>query len=241
MKDINLLPKIVKPKNIVQIFLNILIIILIIILLALSGLTFLFNNSKQTLMAKFDKLEKTNFQLKTYNDKLQGYKEFEDNLNYKSKLVSGVKEYDVIWSKKFYDLSKVIPDNVYLINIQAKADNLYSLIEQAKSGNLTAESKIVAFVIDGYSTNYLSISKFIIGLKGIPEITDPWVTSINDEVVNNIKLLKFNIVAYWDTSLFLKNIKVQQQSNNNQNVNTNINTGSSTTQSSEQTINNLLK
>jgi len=227
MKDINLLPKIVKPKNTVNIILNIIIIVFVIVLIIISGFTYLLFNSKKDLSAKLDNLEKINFQLKSYNDKLQAYKNFEENVNYKSELVKKIKEEDIIWSKKFYDISKIIPDKVFITGIDTKADNLYNVINQVKNGNQPEEAKIVSFVIDGYATDYLEISRFIIGLKEIPEITDPWITSINDEIVNNVKLLKFNIVTYWKLSLFLKDIKVEKQSstnaNQNQSTNTNVN------------------
>ena len=240
MKDINLLPKIVKPKNTVNIILNVIIIVFIVILIAISGFTYLLFNSKKDLSAKLDNLEKVNFQLKSYNDKLQAYKNFEENVNYKSELVKKIKEEDIIWSKKFYDISKIIPDKVFITGIDTKTDNLYNAINQVKNGNQPQEEKIVAFVIDGYATDYLEISRFIIGLKEIPEITDPWITSINDEIVNNVKLLKFNIIIYWDLPLFLKDIKIEKQSSANTNQNQSTNTNVNNT-SSEQTLNNLLK
>lgn len=61
MKDINLLPKIVKPKNTVNIILNIIIIVFIVILIVISGFTYLSFNSKKDLSSKLDNLEKINF------------------------------------------------------------------------------------------------------------------------------------------------------------------------------------
>lgn len=236
MKDINLLPKIVKPKSSTAIVLNVVIIIFLIGAVSVAGLTFLLFNSKANLSQKLDNLEKINLQLKIYNDKLQAYKNFEDNVSYKSNLVKTIKAEDIIWSKKFYDISKVIPEKVNIISFDGKSDNLYNTIDQAKKGTPPAETKIVSFVIDGYAADYLEISKFIIGLKGIPEITDPWIVSINEEIVNNMKLLRFNIEAYWDLTLLLKDIKVEKQSSTNTDQNINLNETNTS-----QNLNNLVK
>jgi hypothetical protein len=214
MKDINLFQKKVRPKSRLYLVLNIVIIILLIALVLLSGMAFLLSNSKTNLSLKLNDLESVNLELKSYSDKLQAYKIFEDNVEYKAKLIENIKNKDVIWSEKFYEISKIIPEGVYLYSFNGATDNLYNAIELAKSGTEIPDTKLIAFVMDGNASDYIEISKLLIGLKDIPEISDPWVVSINENIVNNIKLLNFSIEVYWDLPLFLEGIKIvkpQQQ------------------------------
>ena len=122
----------------------------------------------------------------------------------------------------------MIPEGVYLNSLIGKSDNLYSTIEMAKSGTAPENLKLTAFTISGNASDYIEISKLLIGLKDIPEITDPWIVSINENIVNNMKLLNFNIEAYWDLPLFLKDIKIvtpqQQTTNTEQNTSLDLNT-----------------
>jgi Tfp pilus assembly protein PilN len=228
MKDINLFQKKAKPKNKSSLLLNIGIIILLTALALLSGLAFLLSNSKANFSSKLNNLESANLELKAYSDKLQAYKKFEDNVIYKSGLIESIKTKDVIWSEKFYEISKMIPEGVYLNSFIGTSDNLYSTIEMAKSGTAPENLKLTAFTISGNASDYIEISKLLIGLKDIPEIADPWVVSINENIVNNMKLLNFNIEAYWDLPLFLKDIKIvtpqQQTTNTEQNTSLDLNT-----------------
>ncbi|MHB1253857.1 MAG: PilN domain-containing protein [Candidatus Humimicrobiaceae bacterium] len=222
MKDINLFQKKVKPKSKASLLLNIAIIVLLTALALICVLAFLLSNSKTNLSSKLNNLESVNLELKAYNDKLQAYKNFEDNVKYKAGLIESIKTKDVIWSEKFYEISKMIPDGVYLNSFDGTTDNLYNAIEMAKSGTEPENTKLIAFIINGNASDYIEISKLLIGLKDIPEITDPWVVSINENIVNNMKLLNFNIEAYWNLPLFLKDIKIvkpqQQTTNTEQNT-----------------------
>ena len=222
MKDINLFQRKVKPKSKSSLLLNIVLIILLTALLIFSGLAYLLSNANTNLSLNLNNLESANLELKTYNDKLQAYKKFEDNVEYKSNLIEKIKTKDVIWSEKFYEISKIIPEGAYLNSFSGAADNLYDAIKTAESGTEPENKKLIAFTINGNASDYIEISKLLISLKDIPEITDPWVVSINENIVNNMKLLNFNIEAYWDLPLFLKDIKItkpqQQTTNTDQNT-----------------------
>ncbi|MHB1376824.1 MAG: PilN domain-containing protein [Candidatus Humimicrobiaceae bacterium] len=208
MKDINLYKKKVKIKSKSFLLFNIAIIILLVALVFVSGLVYLLSNSKTNLSLKLNDLESVNLELKTYSDKLQAYKKFEDNVEYKSTLIESIKTKRIIWSETFYEISKIIPEGVYLTSFDGSADNLYSAIEIAKSGTEPGNIKLAAFTINGSASDYIEISKLLISLKNIPNIKDPWVISINENVVNNIKLLNFNMEIYWNLPLFLKDIKI---------------------------------
>ena len=222
MKDINLFQRKVKPKSRSSLLLNIVLIILLTALLIFSGLAYLLSNANTNLSLNLNNLESANLELKTYNDKLQAYKKFEDNVEYKSNLIEKIKNKDVIWSEKFYEISKIIPEGAYLSSFDGGANNLYDAIKTAESGTEPENKKLIAFTINGNASDYIEISKLLIGLKDIPEITDPWVVSINENIVNNMKLLNFDIEAYWDLPLFLKDIKIikpqQQTTNTEQNT-----------------------
>lgn len=227
MKDINLYKKKARIKNKSSLLFNIVIIILLIALLFVSGLAYLLSNSKANLSLKLNDLESVNLQLKTYSDKLQAYKKFEDDVEYKSGLVKSMQNKNIIWSKKFYNISEIIPDGAYLISFAGAADNIYNTIKAAESGTEPADLKLIAFTINGNATDYIEISKLLISLKDIPEVLDPWVISINENIVNNIKLLNFTIEAYWDLPLFLKDIKIvkPQPQATNTDLNTNLDLG----------------
>jgi len=236
MKDINLLPKVARKKNTISIVLNVFIAILIIGILLIAGTIFLLSNSKTSLSKRLDNLEKINLKLKAYDDKLQAYKNFEDNIKYKNDMVKSVKAENIIWSKKFYDITRIIPQGVYLTSFSGSSGNLFDFIEQVKKGAQSQDKKLSAFVIYGYAADYLEVSKFVIGIKNIPEISDPWIVSINESIVNNMKLLSFNIEAYWNLPLFLKDIKIENKNNINTSQNTNINSTNN-----NQDLNSLLK
>ena len=211
MKDINLFQKKVKPKSKLSLIINIGIILLLVTLVLFSVMAFLLSNSKSNLSSKLNALESVNLELKTYNDKLLAYKKFEDNVNYKADLIENLKIKDIIWSKKFYEIGKIIPEGVYLNSFDGAADNLYSAIALAKSGTLPPpDAKLIAFNMNGNASDYIEISKLLIGLKNIDEIKDPWVVSINENIVNNIKLLNFIVEAYWDLQLFVEDIKTDK-------------------------------
>ena len=228
MKDINLFQKKTKSKRRSSPLLNIAIIILLIGVVILSGLAYLLTNSKTSLLLNLNNLESVNLDLKTYSDKLQAYKKFEDNVLYKSNLIENIKTNKIIWSEAFYEISKIIPEGAYLNGFDGKADNLYAAIESAKTGTESANTKLTAFTINGNATDYIEISKLLIKLKNIPNITDPWVISINENIVNNIKLLSFSIETYWDLPLFLKDIVIVKPSaqTTTTSQNTNLDLGS---------------
>jgi Tfp pilus assembly protein PilN len=210
MKDINLYKKKIKVKSKSFLLLNIAIIIFLIAIVFVSGLAYLLSNSKTNLSLKLNDLEAANLELKTYSDKLQAYKKFEDNVEYKSTLIESVKTKRIIWSEIFYKISSIVPEGVYLISFDGSADNLYNAIEIAKSGTDPGNIKLVSFTVNGNASDYIEISKLLINLKNVPGVTDPWVVSINENIINNIKLLNFNIELYWDLPLFLKDIKISK-------------------------------
>ena len=84
MKDINLLPKVEKQKKKGHFLFNFFLIILIILLIIISGLSWLSGNSKKELAGKLEIIEKTNFDLNIYRDKLLFYKDFEEDVIYLS-------------------------------------------------------------------------------------------------------------------------------------------------------------
>ena len=227
MKDINLYKKKVRIKSKSFLLFNIAIIILLVALVFVSGLAYLLSNSKTNLSLKLNDLESVNLELKTYSDKLQAYKKFEDNVVYKSTLIESIKTKRIIWSETFYEISKIIPEGAYLTSFDGSAANLYNAIEIAKSGTEPGNIKLAAFTIKGSASDYIEISKLLISLKNIPNITDPWVISIDESVVNNIKLLNFDMETYWNLPLFLKDIKIvkPQQEPTTTEQGTNLNLG----------------
>jgi Tfp pilus assembly protein PilN len=208
MKDINLYKKKIKVKSKPFLLLNITTIILLIALVFVSGLAYLISNSKANLSLKLNDLETANMELKSYSDKLQAYKIFEDNVEYKSSIIENIKSKRIVWSETFYKISSIMPEGVYLNSFKGSADNLYSAIDLAISGTEPGNAKLISFTINGNASDYIEISKLLIDLKNIPGITDPWVVSINENVINNIKLLNFTIEVYWNLPLFLKDIKI---------------------------------
>jgi len=225
MKDINLFKLKVKTKSKPFILFNIVTVLLIAGLVFVSGLAYLLSTSKTNMSLKLNNLESVNMDLKIYSDRLLAYKKFQDNVEYKANLIENIRNKNVLWSETFYEISKIIPEGVYLNSFQGDAGNLYAAIEAAKTG-VASSSKLVAFTINGNATDYIEISKLLINLKNISNIADPWVTSINENIINNVKLLNFSVVTYWDLQLFLKDIKVikpqQQKTNTDQNTDLNL-------------------
>jgi len=207
MKDINLLPKIKKEKNRFAAGLNILIAILVVVLIASGALSFYIYRSMNSLSYKLGELEKVNIELNTLLIKLRSYKDFSDKVGYKSEIVNDITNNAILWSKKFYTISEVIPKNVFITSFKGGCDNVYNEIEIIKQGEDSQGNKLTAFTLEGYSSDYTNISKFLIGLKTIPEIIDPWVSSIDEVTVSGISMMYFKIDAYWDIEFFTKDIK----------------------------------
>jgi len=207
MKDINLLPKIKKEKNRFAAGLNILIAILVVVLIASGALSFYIYRSMNSLSYKLSELEKVNMELNTLLIKLRSYKDFSDKVGYKSEIVKDITDNAILWSKKFYTISEVIPKNVFITSFSGGCDNVYNEIEIIKQGEDSPGNKLTAFTLEGYSSDYTNISKFLIGLKTIPEIIDPWVSSINEVAVSGINMMYFKIDAYWNIEFFTKDIK----------------------------------
>ena len=211
MKDINLLPKIEKQKKKGSFLFNLFLIILLVLLVISLGLSYYFGNIRKELSGKFDIIEKTNFDLNLYKDKLLFYKNFEENVNYKAALNKSLNSETIKWSQKFYDLSRILPEKAYILSFNGRCDNLYTSIESVKNGGDIPKGKLLAFNIEGYSNDYVEISRLILGLKEISEITDPWIASIKETEVENLKLLYFKVEVYWDLDEFIKDIEINKE------------------------------
>lgn len=211
MKDINLLPKVEKQKKKGHFLFNFFLIILIILLIIISGLSWLSGSSKKELAGKLEIIEKTNFDLNIYRDKLLFYKDFEEDVTYKSSLNQSLSDKTIKWSKKLYDLSRNLPDKVYILNFSGRCDNLYSSIEMVKNGGNVPKGKLLAFNIEGYANDYVEISRLILGIKEIADISDPWIVSIRESDVDNLKLLYFKVEVYWNLSEFLKDVEISKK------------------------------
>jgi len=212
LKDINLLPKIEKQKKKGTFLYNLFLIILFVLLMIISGFSYFFGNTGKELNRKLDIIEKTNFDLNIYRDKLLYYKNFEKDVNYKSSLVKGLNEKTIKWSQKFYDLSRNLPEKAYILNFNGRCDNLYSSIESVRNGGDVPKGKLLAFNIEGYANDYVEISRLILGIKEISDISDPWIVSIKESEVENLKLLYFKVEVYWNLDEFLKDIEIDKES-----------------------------
>ncbi|MDD3520781.1 MAG: hypothetical protein PHU65_06090 [Actinomycetota bacterium] len=210
MKDINLLPKTEKLKKKGSFLYNLFLIILLILFLTISVLSYFYSNTRKELKRKLDIIEKTNFDLNIYKDKLLYYKNFEKDVNYKSALVKALDLKTIKWSKKLYDLSEILPEKTYILNFSGRCDNLYSSIESLKNDGAIPKGKVIAFNIEGYANNYVEISRLILGIKEITDISDPWIASIRESEIANIELLYFKVEAYWNMDEFLKDIKIDK-------------------------------
>ena len=185
---------------------------LLILLIIISGLSFLFSKTKKELAEKFDIIEKTNFDLNIYKDKLLFYKEFEKDVYYKSALNKTLIDNKINWSKKLYDLSECLPEKAYILNFNGRCDNLYSSIESVKNGGDIPKGKLLAFNIEGYANDYIEISKLVLGIKEISDISDPWIVSIKESEADNLKLLYYKVEVYWDLNDFIKDMEINKKS-----------------------------
>ena len=203
MKDINLLPKAEKQKKKGFLLFNFLVATLIILLIATAGFSYFLVENRKELEKKLDVVKKTNFDLNIHKEKLLFYKNFERQVDYKSRLTKALDVKTIKWSHKLYELSDKLPEKTYIINYNGRCDNLYSFILAVKNGTDIPAGRLLAFSIEGYSNDYIEISKLILEIKSITDISKPWIVTVRESEIENLKLLYFKIEAFWNVDNFI--------------------------------------
>lgn len=222
MKDINLLPKLEKKKKNGFLFFNFFIAFLLVLLVIIAGFSYLIFINKKELEEKLGIIEKTNFDLNLQKERLLYYKTFEEEAGYKAESVKMLEKNTIKWSRKLSELSKKLPEKIYILNFNGRCDNYYSAIQTLKEGNDISDDRLLAFSIEGYASDYSEISKLILGIKKITDISEPWIATIREAEIQNMRLLYFKIEAYWDLGNLTKDIVVKKENSSGSIRNINI-------------------
>ncbi len=207
MKDINLLPRIEKKRKKGFLFFNFFLAVALILLITVAGFSFFTLETKKELEKKLDIIKKTNFDLNLHKEKLLYYQDFEQQVNKKSELIKNININTIKWSRKLYELSERLPEKIYIVNFNGRCDNLYSSVHTVKEGNAIPKGRLLAFSMEGYAEDYIDISKLILAIKGMTDVSEPWIATIRETEVQNLKLLYFKVEAFWNIDNFINDIK----------------------------------
>ncbi len=209
IKNINLLPKEEKVRDVKGIIFNWLIVLAGIILIGTGLLTVLLFDIDKTLTSELAQYESINMTSKNYALKLRIYEEFESRVAYKSSLIEAIEKDEILWSKILYDIGKLIPEGAHISSFEGKGSELYAYLKEIQKGESKEGEKKISFVLRGESSDYIEILKLIIELKKINSVSDVWIKSINEiEIADySIDASSFIINTYWNLDPFLENIQ----------------------------------
>ncbi len=215
MKNINLLPKEEKVRDVKGIIFNVLIALAAIVMAGTGLLTVLLFDIDKTLTYELAQYESINMTAKNYAIKLRTYEDFKDKVSLKASLIETIEKDEILWSKILYDIGKLIPEGAHINSFEGKGSELYSYLNDLQKGESEEGEKKISFVLRGESSSHVEILKLIIELKKINNISEVWIKSINEvEIAEySINASNFIINTYWDLEPFLEDIakEVEQE------------------------------
>lgn len=212
MKNINLLPKKERVVDARLILLNFLIVIVAIVLMVSILLALFLRDVGNELSERLTKYEDTNLELNEYAVKLEKYKEFSDIVNEKESSIQLLNVEDIRWSEILYDVANAKPDGLYISNIIGNSGNLYSYIDGILAGEEVEEEDLNAFIIQGYAVDQFTVSKYVIALDEVADISRVWINTINSISLPEIgqESYFYIIEAYWDLTSY-EELKTKDQ------------------------------
>lgn len=209
MKTINLLPKEEKIRDTKSILLNMLIVLLIVILIILAGFSVLLINVSKYLEPQLDDYVRANMQISNYINKLEAYSGFKEEVKENRKLADYLLKEEVVWSDVLYNFSRNMPGNAYITYIEGDSEDYYKLIYESENIKPDEVGKIKIFTIGGYALEYTDVTKLIVHIGNMDNISEVIINNISKNYIteSSIEVLSYNISAYFDIEPFLAEIR----------------------------------
>jgi hypothetical protein len=213
MKTINLLPKEEKITDVKSIILNVVMVIVIIILIALIALSAILFKINDYISPQLYNYQRANTQINNYITRLETYEKFKEEVNSNRKLVDYLQKEKIIWSDVLYNFSQEMPRNTYLTYIEGDLKGYYSLIYGEEKVDPEKFGKVKFFNITGYALEYADISKMVVHILNMDNVSDVLINNISKDYVtdSNIEVLSFNISVYIDVEKYLEELKKKQE------------------------------
>lgn len=200
MKNINLLPKKEKKSDARIILLNFFIVIFVFILLISILAVLMVRDIGNELAQRLTKYEDVNMELNEYVTKLESYKDFEELVEEKENNISFINIENIKWSSIIYDVSSSKPEGIYITNFTGSTSNLYQYINKLILGEEIEDEDKSAFIIQGYARDQFEVSKYVLALENIPNISEVWINTINVSDVPGTEqnAYFYRIETFWD-------------------------------------------
>jgi hypothetical protein len=213
MKTINLLPKEEKITDVKSIILNVVMVIVIIILIVLIGISAILFKINDYISPQLYNYQRVNTQINNYITRLETYEQFKSEVNSNKELVDYLQKEKIIWSDVLYNFSQEMPRNTYLTYIEGDLKGYYNLIYGEEKVDPEKFGKVKFFNITGYALEYADISKMVVHILNMDNVSDVLINNISNDYItdSNIEVLSFNISVYIDVERFLEELREKQK------------------------------
>ena len=168
----------------------------IVIVAALAGSYYYYSNQLSSAEDQLQNIRASIASLQPKVDELDSYQEIKNKKQQQLSTVNTIYNQRVRWSRTFDDLSFVIPDDVWLVSINAStpagATTGAAGAGQTQAGG-AGQTAAHDVEIEGYTYEMSSVATFIIRLGLIPSLTDVTLESaekvtLGDRTVTNFKI-----------------------------------------------------
>jgi len=212
MNTINLLPKEEKIRDVKGIIFSTVLILFAAVFAVLIIFSIILFDTNNNLTPKLDDYKRINMQVHDYVIKLEAYEQFKEKVIAKAELADSLQEEEILWSDFLYDFGKKTPDNVYVNYIEASSEPFYDFISEIKATKEKPEDIPEILKTTGYAVDYTDVTKLIIEIKNMPDISEVWINNISKNYIteSNIEVLFFDISAYMDVEPYLEDLKVEE-------------------------------
>jgi Tfp pilus assembly protein PilN len=206
---INLLPKEEKKRDVRGLLLNVLMVIVVILFLATILITYFMFDIDNMLSTRLSEYESVNIKTKDMVNKLKVYSDFKKGVDEKSAVLEELKKNKLIWSGVLYDIGRLMPEDCYILSFEAKGSDLYTYIEDYRTGDAEQGTQVVSFTLYGQAASYMDVLKLNIELKKIENIEVVWIENISKTVVPemDLEVITFIINTYWNLDTFTEDIE----------------------------------
>jgi len=193
MPKVNLIPEEERAREYRRQFYIIPVGAAIAIVGALGLSYYYYNNQVDSADKQLQDMKAKNEGLQKQVAELDRYQEIKNKKQSQLSVITGLYGQRIRWSRTLDDLAFVIPDDVWLISIKAKAPGTTASQSAGGAGTSGAEADARDVEIEGYTYEMPSVAVFIIRLGLISSLTDVTLTSaekvdVSGKIITNFKI-----------------------------------------------------
>ena len=194
MPKVNLVPKEERAREFRRQFYFVPVASAIIVVAFLGGCYLYYSSQLSSADELLQNIKASNAGLAPKVAELDSYQEIKNKKQAQLSTVNTIYGQRVRWSRTFDDLSFIIPDDVWLVSINASTPaGTATAAGQTQAGSSGATAAGHDIEIEGYTYEMSSVATFIIRLGLIPSLSDVTLesaekVSIGEKVVTNFKI-----------------------------------------------------